>query len=540
MTPNSAGKYESTAILGRLSTVVASSATARLRLAFLVPLAGAVAALFGIGIAALHMHERDMVESEVKRAQTLVERMYREDIGHNAQSLDVAMEVVGHDAALRAALARRDRAALLRLSAPLYTELRRKFGITHFYFSGPDRVNLLRVHQPERHGDVIARFTTLEAERTGAMAYGVELGPLGTFTLRLVTPWYEGGRLIGYVELGMEIDHVLDTVQKFAGVPVFVLVSKQYLKREDWEAGMRMLGRTPEWDRFPDAVLSTQASEAMPAALAARLAGGLPTEASVVETTQARAIYRAAFLPLVDANGRDVGRMVALVDVSAPLASSRRMLYLGDGIGALVSGLLLGFFYRLVGRVGRRIERDEEELQQLATRDGLTGLYNHRAFYKLLEDELARAQRFKRPVSLLMLDIDHFKRVNDTHGHLVGDAVLKGLSERLGRQARVIDCVCRYGGEEITVILPETGLEAAANMAERMRAAVEAQMFDVETGAPVSITVSIGVASWPVQAASAQTLVVAADAAMYEAKQRGRNRVLRYEPAPGQPLNSGE
>ncbi|MBZ0091570.1 MAG: GGDEF domain-containing protein, partial [Sulfuricellaceae bacterium] len=252
------------------------------------------------------------------------------------------------------------------------------------------------------------------------------------------------------------------------------------------------------------------------------------------------AIYRAAFLPLVDANGRDVGRMVALVDVSAPLASSRRMLYLGDGIGALVSGLLLGFFYRLVGRVGRRIERDEEELQQLATRDGLTGLYNHRAFYKLLEDELARAQRFKRPVSLLMLDIDHFKRVNDTHGHLVGDAVLKGLSERLGRQARVIDCVCRYGGEEITVILPETGLEAAANMAERMRAAVEAQMFDVETGAPVSITVSIGVASWPVQAASAQTLVVAADAAMYEAKQRGRNRVLRYEPAPGQPLNSGE
>ncbi|MBZ0135260.1 MAG: TIM44-like domain-containing protein [Planctomycetes bacterium] len=336
MTPNSAGKYESTAILGRLSTVVASSATARLRLAFLVPLAGAVAALFGIGIAALHMHERDMVESEVKRAQTLVERMYREDIGHNAQSLDVAMEVVGHDAALRAALARRDRAALLRLSAPLYTELRRKFGITHFYFSGPDRVNLLRVHQPERHGDVIARFTTLEAERTGAMAYGVELGPLGTFTLRLVTPWYEGGRLIGYVELGMEIDHVLDTVQKFAGVPVFVLVSKQYLKREDWEAGMRMLGRTPEWDRFPDAVLSTQASEAMPAALAARLAGGLPTEASVVETTQARAIYRAAFLPLVDANGRDVGRMVALVDVSAPLASSRRMLYLGDGIGALI------------------------------------------------------------------------------------------------------------------------------------------------------------------------------------------------------------
>jgi len=530
MTPNSTGKNESTVNLGRFSTLAAPSATARMRLAFLAPLPAAIAALFGIGIAALHMHERDMIESEVNRAQTLVEKMYREDIGHNAQTLDVAMEVIGHDAALREALARRDRVALLQRSAPLFTELRRKFGITHFYFSGPDRVNLLRVHQPDRHGDVIARFTTLEAERTGTTVYGVELGPLGTFTLRLVTPWYEGERLIGYVELGMEIDHVLETVQKFAGVPVFVLVFKKYLKREDWEGGMRMLGRTPEWNRFPDAVLSSQAAEAMPAALAARLAGGLPARTAVVETPQARAVYRAAFLPLIDAGGRDVGRMVALVDVSAPLASSRRMLYLGDGVGALISGLLLGFFYWLVGRVGQRIERDENELQRLAEHDGLTGLYNHRAFYALLADELARAQRFSRSASLLMLDIDHFKCVNDTHGHLAGDAVLKGLSGLLGRQARAIDRVCRYGGEEITVILPETDLDAAANMAERMRAAVEAQAFDANSER-IRITVSIGVASWPAQADSAQTLVAGADAALYAAKAGGRNRISRYEPA---------
>lgn len=537
MTANSTSNNKSMANFGRFSTIAASSATARLRLAFLAPLVGAVAALFGIGIAALHMHERDMVESEVKRTQTLVERMYRDDIEHHARSLDAVMEVVGHDAALREALARRDRAALMRLAAPLYTELRRKFGITHFYFSGPDRVNLLRVHQPERHGDVIARFTTLEAQRTGATAYGVELGPLGTFTLRLVTPWYTADaehRLIGYVELGMEIDRALEMVQKFVGVPVFVLVSKKYLKREDWEGGMRMLGRTPDWNRFPDAVLSSQTAEAMPAALAARLTGGLSAGTSVVGIIQARATYRAVFLPLADAAGRDVGRMVALVDVSAHLASSRRMLYLGDGIGALTSVLLLGFFYWLVGRVGRRIERNEDELQRLADHDGLTGLYNHRAFYALLADELARALRFNRPVSLLLLDIDHFKRVNDTYGHLAGDAILKGLSGLLARQARTIDRVCRYGGEEITVILPESDLEAAANMAERMRAAVEAQAFDADAGPPIKITISIGVASWPAQADSAQTLVAAADAAMYAAKQGGRNRVVPYEPAHAQ------
>ncbi|MDP2030742.1 MAG: diguanylate cyclase [Thiobacillus sp.] len=176
------------------------------------------------------------------------------------------------------------------------------------------------------------------------------------------------------------------------------------------------------------------------------------------------------------------------------------------------------------------LEQNQKALYELATRDGLTGLYNHQTFYALLADELARAQRFKRPVALLMLDIDHFKRVNDTHGHQAGDAILKGLSELLNRQARAIDRVCRYGGEEIAVILPETDPDTAANIAERLRASVEAQPFDINTGAPVRITVSIGVASWPLHGDGADTLVAAADAALYAAKRSGRNRINRYEP----------
>lgn len=526
MTSNRTDREDDAAILVRRAVV-------RLRFDFLAPLVGAMAVLLGFWMATLYAHERDMIKSEVGRTRTLVEKMYREDIGHNAQTLEAVMEVVGHDTVLRAALARHDRDALLRLAAPLYTELRRKFGITHFYFSGPDRVNLLRVHQPDRHGDVIARHTTLEAERTGATFYGVELGPLGTLTLRLVTPWYATDakhHLLGYVELGMEIDHVLQTVQAFTGAPMFVLIAKQYLQRGDWEAGMRMLGRQPEWERFPDAVLSTQASETMPATLVARLAGGLSVGTTAMEITQARAVYRTVFLPIADTDGRDVGWMVALINVSEHLASSRRMLYFESAIGLLIVSLLLGFFYRLVGRVGRRLDHDEAQLQRLATHDGLTGLYNHRAFYTLLEDEVARAQRFNRPASLLLLDIDHFKRVNDTHGHQAGDAVLRGLTELLGREARAIDHVCRYGGEEITVILPETDLEAATHIAERLRAAVEAYQFDVDAGVPLRITASIGVASFPRHADNPQALVAAADSALYAAKQRGRNRIVCYEP----------
>ncbi len=174
-------------------------------------------------------------------------------------------------------------------------------------------------------------------------------------------------------------------------------------------------------------------------------------------------------------------------------------------------------------------------LHALTAHDGLTRLYKRCAFYTLLEHELVRAQRFDRPASLLLLDIDHFRRVNHTHGHVAGDAVLKRLSELLIRETRAIDRVCRYGGEEITVILPESDLEAASNMAERMRAAVEVLPFGIETGASISITVSIGVASFPAHADNAQALVAAADAAMYAAKQGGRNQVVCYQPTPGQP-----
>ena len=177
------------------------------------------------------------------------------------------------------------------------------------------------------------------------------------------------------------------------------------------------------------------------------------------------------------------------------------------------------------------LEKNQAELTELATLDGLTGLYNHRTFYVLLRGELARAQRFNRPVSLLLLDIDHFKSVNDTYGHQAGDAVLKDLGALLGREAREIDRICRYGGEEITIILPETDIDAAAGIAERLRASVQAHTFAAGNGASLHLTVSIGAASWPLHASNIQGLVSEADAAMYAAKQAGRNRVVRYDPA---------
>jgi diguanylate cyclase (GGDEF)-like protein len=140
-----------------------------------------------------------------------------------------------------------------------------------------------------------------------------------------------------------------------------------------------------------------------------------------------------------------------------------------------------------------------------------------------LEAELSRSRRYKRSVSLLMLDIDHFKRVNDQHGHLIGDDALRWLVSTLQAELRAMDFVCRYGGEEFCTILPETDYSGAARAAERLRVAVERSPFKHES-VEIPLTVSVGGASWHA-AGNIPDLLSRADEALYEAKRSGRNQV---------------
>lgn len=160
--------------------------------------------------------------------------------------------------------------------------------------------------------------------------------------------------------------------------------------------------------------------------------------------------------------------------------------------------------------------------------DALTGLLNRRSFDRRLAAEHSRASRFNKPYALALLDIDHFKRVNDTHGHPAGDAVLVQLGQILARQFREVDVVARYGGEEFAVILPEISGSVAKGVAERVRRAVAATPFVLPDGREIGVTVSIGVSCYPNCAASPEAAVNSADQALYLAKQAGRNRVLLY------------
>lgn len=182
---------------------------------------------------------------------------------------------------------------------------------------------------------------------------------------------------------------------------------------------------------------------------------------------------------------------------------------------------------RMVGAMMDITDRKllEEQLKYQAVHDELTGLYNRRVMEQRLKGEVDRANRYDHSLSVFMLDIDYFKQINDTHGHSAGDSVLQAFASILEKTTRKTDYLARYGGEEFVVILPETSLETACTLAERLRDEIASQTISIDEHTSLTVTASIGIASFPEHTESPQELLGIADKAMYQAKQGGRNRV---------------
>jgi diguanylate cyclase (GGDEF)-like protein len=218
---------------------------------------------------------------------------------------------------------------------------------------------------------------------------------------------------------------------------------------------------------------------------------------------------------LASLTARPLGR---LTTAAAKVAAGDLSIELpAGGIGEV--GYLTRVFNTLVARLRER--ESQAELERLSVTDALTGLYNRRHLMGTLASEVQRSRRLRRPISVLLADVDHFKQYNDTHGHPAGDVALSRIADILRKTTRGVDCVARYGGEEFLVLLLETTVGTAAIVADRIRAKVEAEEF-----AGGRITVSIGVAECPSHGDTPESLIESADAALYEAKDGGRNRVV--------------
>jgi diguanylate cyclase (GGDEF)-like protein len=237
----------------------------------------------------------------------------------------------------------------------------------------------------------------------------------------------------------------------------------------------------------------------------------------------ATALLIAALLAVVGLMAYVLGLVIArplgrLTTAAAKVVAGDLLVELpGGGVGEV--GYLTRVFNTLVARLRER--ESQAELERLSVTDALTGLYNRRHLMGTLATEVQRSRRLRRPFSVLLADVDHFKQYNDTHGHPAGDAALARIAEILRKTTRGVDCVARYGGEEFFVMLLETTVGTAAIVAERIRTRVAIEEF-----AGGRITISIGVAECPSHGDTPESLIESADAAMYEAKDRGRDRVV--------------
>ena len=341
-----------------------SPKTARLRLQILIPLA---LLIIGLVIICCHMLSADAesrIDEESIEAVNRVPVAFQAALAEEAAKMDSTLEVLAQDSEVRKAFLNGSSSALLKKVEPLFRQLREKHKITHFYFHGSDRVCILRMHKPDRYGDKINRFTALEAEKTGKTSWGIELGPLGTFTLRVVRPWYEGDRLIGYLELGEEIEHVIEQLHESLGMDLIVTIRKQFIDRQEWQEGMKMLGRDPDWDLSPVSVVIDQTLDSIPAVVSEYLCEE-DDDCRLADTPIqiAGRKYRVYAEEFDDAGGRAVGELVILRDVTLESATLKATLLRIQLAFATAGAMIIGFFYLFLGKIQSKLASQSSALE---------------------------------------------------------------------------------------------------------------------------------------------------------------------------------
>ncbi len=316
-----------------------------LRRSFLALVSLALAVFLAVVTTLLYVGQRRYLNEARERDRLSVERFFHRKLTSDAGLMNALLHALARDQQLVAALRARDRQALHALAAPVFRDLQERHQLTHMTFISPDRVALLRMHRPDQFGDTIPRFTLLQAAQTTQSSYGLELGRThGLFSLRVVSPWHDASnRPIGYVDLGQEIEHVAEQLKTVLGVEVFVAIRKALLDRDNWEAGMRQLGRNPNWDEFPLEVLVEQTLP-VPQRLRDHFLQVPDQRADYLDVRTADARFFGAAMPLFDATNRTVGEIAFLRDRTAQVADTRRTFLLSALVAiavAVVCTLLL-------------------------------------------------------------------------------------------------------------------------------------------------------------------------------------------------------
>ncbi len=244
--------------------------------------------------------------------------------------------------------------------------------MTHLKFISPDRVCFLRVHNPTDYGDTISWFTLNTAVRESTPVSGIELGKFGTFTLRSVHPWYIDGELIGYVELGTEIDHLTSAIETAVGVDLFFAIDKRFLDSADWATGQEMMGCQGNWNQFEDYVAYTCNSDQLPPEIASHWKHKNVGHSDCWFGVSHRGRdYSVGFIDLVDAGDRDVGDLIVITDITETRAALETLLSILITFSVLIGVALIWVFYVFLGRIKHKLDKSRDDLLAEIERRGM-------------------------------------------------------------------------------------------------------------------------------------------------------------------------
>lgn len=337
----------------------------RVKAAFIGPLALALTFVMCVFAVAIYLVEASVRDRDLAERSAAAGKLFEQKLDKDSNLMRAVLRAMTTNPTLEKAFRERDRASLARQTGPLFETLRSEHRITHLYFTDLDLINFFRVHSPGEFGDEIDRITMKKARDQSAAASGLELGPLGTLTLRLVAPWRRDGEVFGYLEIGEEVEHLIDEIRDSLTVDLAVLVDKKFLRPEQWQRGLDMMRRSGNWERFATHVALAQTSEQLPAAFDRHMLGDLLDGRNAVIEDRGRSLH-VALAPLEDAGGRHIGELVVIRDIAGLQATFRRSIMTVTLVSLLVAAGVLGIFYVALGRVERDYQRKHElELQIL-------------------------------------------------------------------------------------------------------------------------------------------------------------------------------
>ena len=412
---------------------------------------------------------------------------------------------------------------------PIYQRLKMQYDITHISFISPQKEEMVCVHEDDHQRVSNLSFKFKRAPKSIMSSSGIEFGAFNKLFLRVTTPWYDNGELIGYIQMYESMDRLMPELSSLLGGDIILTIRKSAISQKEYEECV-------EQNRCKDHMVELQNSYIIDSTLKqigdelAQRLGSVNNSANYSVQNGENKLYILSEC-LVSMAGEKIGRIFVLIDTKREFVYMYMLIIKITLIVAVLVLFMFIYYYKYIKKTETKLNEAHEKIMMLSLTDPLTGLYNKRYFNQNAPMQLKRSQRCGSYLSFMIVDVDNFKAYNDTYGHLAGDDILKRVGRTIKKTfKRANDEVYRVGGEEFAVIIDGQDESLGERMAERLRQRVE--QLDIkhsDNNGYGRLTVSIGICTQQIeQDTTIDELYNNADRAMYCSKQNGRNRITMY------------